>query len=306
MRIAIIGSGGVGGYFGGKLAHAGNDVIFLARGAHLNALKTNGLTIQSINGDFNIPTVHATDSIAQIGPVDLIILGVKAWQVKEVARQFPTLLHQDTVILPLENGVMAATEIQDVIEPHHVMGGLCRIFSKIIAPGVISHFGIEPTIVFGELDGSISKRATAIKILLDEAGIHNKLSTDIQAELWKKFIGICVSGLLAVTRCNYGELRSLPETRQLMIELLTEIYDLALKMGIHLEPDTLSKSISFIDAIPAESTSSLTRDVWEGKPSEIDYQNGTVVKLGEKYGVPTPVNRFIYNCILPMEKKARK
>jgi 2-dehydropantoate 2-reductase len=306
MRIAIIGCGGVGGYFGGKLAKAGNDVTFFARGEHLKALQANGLTVKSILGDFKIDRVKATDSIKQIGNVDLIIMAVKAWQVKDLALQLRDIVDKDTKIIPLQNGVMAAEEIVETIGAEYVIGGLCRMFSKIESPGVICHFGVEPMIVFGERDGSISARTMKLKTLFDSAAILSKTSDNIQAELWRKFIVICVSALLAVTKCNYGELRELQETRQMMIDLLTEIYTLSQKIGISLEPDIVSKSVGFIDSLPYESTSSLTRDVLEGKPSEIDYQNGTVVKLGEKYGVATPTNKFIYHCILPMEKKARK
>jgi 2-dehydropantoate 2-reductase len=142
--------------------------------------------------------------------------------------------------------------------------------------------------------------------LFDKSGINSKISNDINSDLWKKFISICASGLLAVTKTTYGELRELKETRQMMIDLLTEIYQLSQKIGIQIEHDFLDKTISFIDSFPYDSTGSLTRDVWEGKPSEIDYQNGTVVKLGQKFGIDTPINRFIYNCILPTELKARK
>ncbi len=142
--------------------------------------------------------------------------------------------------------------------------------------------------------------------MFDKAGISSEISEDITADLWKKFIGICVSGLLAVTKTTYGELRELKETRQLMIELLNEIYLLSQKTGIKIEPGFVEKTISVIDSYPYGSTSSLTRDVWEGRPSEIEYQNGAVVRLGEKFGVDTPVNRFVYNSILPMEMKARK
>lgn len=188
----------------------------------------------------------------------------------------------------------------------NIIGGLCRIISKIDSPGVINHFGIEPTIVFGELDNSKTERLYKIKTVFDSAEIKTVISDDIISDLWKKFIAICVSGLLAVTKTTYGELRELKETRQLMIELLSEIYNLSQKIGVKIESDFLDKTVSFIDSFPYDSTSSLARDVWEGKPSEIEYQNGTVVKLALKYGIDIPVNRFVYNCILPMEIKARK
>ena len=306
MKIAIIGTGGVGGYFGGKLAKAGYDVTFLARGEHLLAIQQKGLTVKSILGDFKIDPVKVTDRIDTIGLTDLVILGVKAWQVRDISKELVTIIKKDTTILPLQNGVMAANELMENIRSENIIGGLCRIISKIEAPGVINHFGLEPLIIFGELDKTGTERIDLIKAIFDKAGISSEISKDIIADLWKKFIGICVSGLLAVTKTTYGELRDLKETRQLMIELLNEIYLLSQKTWVEIEPGFVEKTISVIDSYPYGSTSSLTRDVWEGRPSEIEYQNGAVVRLGEKFGVDTPVNRFVYNSILPMEMKARK
>ncbi|MDX5436608.1 MAG: 2-dehydropantoate 2-reductase, partial [Pontibacter sp.] len=187
-----------------------------------------------------------------------------------------------------------------------ILGGLCRIISKIEAPGVINHFGVEPTIIFGELDNQPTARTLQLQQLFEQAGILAKVATNIQAELWKKFIGICVSGLLAVTRSTYGQVLELPQTRHLMVELLTEVCALAQHAGIQIEADFVARTILNFEALPPESTASLTRDVWEGKPSEIEYQNGTVVRLAEKYNVPVPVNRFVYYCILPMERRARE
>ena len=306
MKIAIIGAGGVGGYFGGKLARAGYDVTFLARGEHLNAIQQNGLTIKSIQGDFTVAPVKATDRISAIGSVDLVILAVKAWQIKEIATELAVVAGRDTMVLPLQNGVSAADELKEVLEEKNIIGGLCRIISKIESPGVINHSGIEPVIVFGELDNAETARIQKLKAVFDHAGITARISDDIMADLWKKFIPICVSGLLAVTGTTYGELRELRETRQLMIELLDEIFRLSKQIGIRIEPDFVAKAVAFIDTFPYDSTSSLTRDIWQGKPSELEYQNGTVVKLGELYKVETPVNRFVYNCLLPMEIKARK
>jgi len=306
MKIAIIGTGGVGGYFGGKLAKTGYDVTFLSRGEHLKAIQQNGLTVKSINGDFKVDSVKATDRMDTIGFVDLVILGVKAWQIKDITKDLITIIKKDTIVLPLQNGVLAVDELKENIKKENIIGGLCRIISKIDSPGVINHFGIEPTIAFGELDNSKTERLYKIKTVFDSAEIKAVISDDIIADLWGKFIVICVSGLLAVTKTTYGELRDLKETRQLMIELLTEIYNLSQKIGVKIESDFLDKTVSFIDSFPYDSTSSLTRDVWEGKPSEIEYQNGTVVKLAMKYGIDTPINRFVYNCILPMDLKARK
>ncbi|HBS88177.1 MAG: 2-dehydropantoate 2-reductase [Bacteroidetes bacterium GWF2_38_335] len=305
MKIAIIGAGGVGGYFGARMAKAGFDVTFLARGEHLKAIKKNGLTVKSISGDFHLNNVKATDNIQDLKEIDLVILAVKAWQIKEIRDDIKTIIHSNSTIIPLQNGVLATEELMESIDKSNILGGLCRIISKIEAPGVINHFGVTPAIVFGELNKSDSERTRNLKTIFDKAEIGSKISNDIESEIWKKFIAICVSGLLAVTKTTYGELRELRETRQMMIDLLNEIYLISQKAGVAIESGFVEKSVSFIETFPYDSTSSLTRDVWEGRPSEIDYQNGTVIKLGEKYGVETPVNRFIYNCILPSELKAR-
>lgn len=306
MKIAVIGTGGVGGYFGGKLAEAENDVTFVARGAHLSAIRNHGLKVNSVLGDFLVKNIKATDKITDIKSPELIILGVKAWQIKEIRDDLKKILLSNTIILPLQNGVLAADELAEKIDKSNILGGLCRIISKIESPGVISHLGVTPTIVFGELDKSKSERTTEIQKCFEKAGIESRVTEDIESELWKKFIAICVSGLLAVTKTTYGEMRGLKETRQMMMDLLNEIYSLSQKIGVKIESDFLAKTISFMDSLPYDSAASLTRDVWEGKPSEIEYQNGTVVRLGEQYGVDTPVNRFVYNCILPGELKARR
>jgi 2-dehydropantoate 2-reductase len=305
MKIAIIGSGGVGGYFGARLVRAGFNVTFVARGEQLKVMLGKGLTIKSILGDFKVDNLKVTDKITDIAQPDLVILGVKAWQIKEIRDDLKRILHQDTIILPLQNGVLAAEELSEKIDRQRVLGGLCRIFCKVESPGVINHSAVTPAIVFGEMDKSKTERLVKVQKILNTADIVAKISDDIEADLWRKFISICTSGLLAVTKTTYGELRSLKETRQLMIDLLTEIYLLSQKIGVNIESDFVEKSVSFIDSYPYDTTSSLTRDVWENKPSEIEYQNGTVVRLGEKYRINTPVNRFVYYSILPGELKSR-
>lgn len=209
------------------------------------------------------------------------------------------------MILPLQNGVLASKELSDMIDKKNILGGLCRIISKIDSPGVIHHIGVTPTIVYGELDKSTTERIDKIQNIFQNAGIESKISEDIEADLWRKFIAICVSGLLTVSNTTYGELREIKETRQLMIDLLNEIFLLSQKIGVNIETDYVDITVSFIDTFPYDSTSSLIRDVWDKKPSEIEYQNGTVVRFGEKYEIETPINKFVYNCILPNELKAR-
>lgn len=306
MNIAIIGTGGVGGYFGGKLAKAGNHVTFIARGEHLKAIREKGLLVKSIKGDFLIHPAHVTDKIEEIVSPDLIILGVKAWQVKELAIQLKSIVKPDTTVLPLQNGVLAAEELLSALSPQQVIGGLCRIFSKIEAPGIISHFGVEPEIVLGELDNSKTVRVESIRQLLEKADIKAQIAENIQTELWKKLMIIGSGGLLALTRSTYGGVRENAETRKLMHALLGEIHQVSKKAGACIEEDFVGKTMKYIDTYPYDSTTSLARDIWEDKPSEIEYQNGTVFRLGEKYQVETPVNRFVYHCLLPMERRARK
>jgi 2-dehydropantoate 2-reductase len=306
MKIGIIGTGGVGGYFGGRLAKAGFDVTFISRGKNLKALQENGLTVKSILGDFKIDKVNVTDKFESLNKADLILICVKAWQVKEIGEKLKRVINNNTVVIPLQNGILAVDELRENLLEVNIAGGLCFIISKLESPGVINHFGIEPSIVFGEINNNNNGRLKKIKEAFDRAEIKSKISADIYADLWKKFITICVSGLLAVTKTTYGQLREFPETRSMMIDLLNEIYELSKKAGVKIKTDFVEKTVALIDTYPYDSTSSLTRDVWEGKPSEIEYQNGTVVMLGEKYGIDTPVNRIVYNRILPMELKARK
>jgi 2-dehydropantoate 2-reductase len=304
MKIAIIGCGGVGGYFGGRLAQSGANVTFVARGEHFRKIKETGLKVKSIKGSFEIFPVNIVEKIEELSDPNLVMICTKAWQVREIAHQLKNVINKNTVMLPLQNGVLAADELSDVLGSEHVIGGLCRIFSKIESPGIIVHSGVDPAILFGELNNEKTDRVNKIKEIFDKAGIYTKIPDDIHAELWKKFISICISGLLAITRSNYGQVREIKEARELMIEVLNEGYALSQKAGIKIESDFINKTVAFIDSFPPETTSSLTRDVWEGNPSEIEYQNGTIVKLAKKFGIETPVNRFIYNCILPMEKRA--
>jgi 2-dehydropantoate 2-reductase len=305
MNISVIGAGGVGGYFGGRLALAGNEVTFIARGAHLNALQQTGLSVKSILGDFTIKPVAASNDYASVTNAELILVCTKAWQVKDVAKAIAPFINDETMVLPLQNGVLAAEELGQFIPQRNIVGGLCRIFSMIESPGIINHIGIDPTIIFGELNNQQTERTELLKKLFSEAKTTTILSKNIQSDLWKKFLMICSSALLAITKTNYGELRSLPETRMLLHELYLEIYEVAIASGIMLPEDIVEKTMKAVDTFPADSTSSLTRDVWEGSPSEIEYQNGTVVRIAQKYGIPVPVNRFVYYSVLPMEVKAR-
>ena len=305
MKIAIIGTGAVGGYFGAKLAQAGFSVNFLARGKQLAAIPGNGLTIKSILGDFQVSDLQATDKISKLGLSDLIIIGTKAWQIVEIREPLQEILKESSIILPLQNGVLAAEELAISIDKKQIIGGVCRIISKMEAPGVINHFGATPSIVFGALEQTEHQVMENIKSIFDQAGIESRISHSIKTDIWKKFAFICVGGLMAVSRSTLGEIRSLPETRGMLENLITEILTLARKIGIELGVDFIKQTLDFIDSLPADTTFSMARDIWDGRPSELDYLNGAVVQLGEKYQVETPINRFVNNVLKPLELKAR-
>jgi 2-dehydropantoate 2-reductase len=305
MEIAIIGTGGVGGYFGARLAQAGNNVTFVARGAHGEAIKTNGLQLLSPKGDYLVENAKAVDSPLKLDNPDLVLIGVKAWQVKEVALQLKEVISEDTVVISLQNGVMAAKELSEVLPQKNVMGGLCNIFSKIKEPGVIEHMSAEPHIIFGELDHSITERAEKIRDTFNKAKIKNKLSEYIQGDTWKKFMLICLGGLGALTRANYGVLCQTPELKNMMVKMLYEMYAVSQKEGIHLPESIKEKTLALTMSFAPSANSSMARDIWAGRPSELEYQNGSVVHLAEKHGIEVPVNYFIYHTLLPQEKKAR-
>lgn len=306
MNISIIGAGGVGGYFGGRLAQAGNNVTLVARGQHAKSMISNGLQLLSPNGDYLIKNASVVDSPLKIVEAELILIGVKAWQVKEVACQLKSVILDHTVVIPLQNGVMAAQELLDVLPKQNVMGGLCNIFSKIKEPGVIEHMSAEPYLIFGELDNTITKRANQIQEVFNEAGIKNKLSDYIQADTWKKFLQICLGGLGALTRANYGVLCNTPELKQMMVDMLGEIYAIAKAEGIKLPVETKENTLKTTMSFAPSANSSMARDIWAGRPSELEYQNGSVVKLAKKHGIDVPVNHFIYYTLLPQELEARK
>ena len=306
MRIAVIGAGGVGGYFGGRLAEAGEDVTFLARGRTLEALRTNGLRIRSPLGDAAIEPVSVAEDPAEVGPADLVILGVKAWQVPDVARTLGPMIGEGTSILPLQNGVEAPDQLIEVLGAGPVLGGLCKIISKIEKPGVIQHIGTEPFIEFGELDSRPSARVQAIHAALQHAGITVRISGDIRAAMWLKFLFIAsVSGVGAVTRVPIGTFRQIPETRAMLRQAMEEIRDVGLARGLELPSGCVDATLHFVDGLPESGTASMQRDLMDGSPSELDSQNGAVVRLAEAAGVAVPVNTFLYHALLPSERLAR-
>lgn len=306
MRIAIFGTGGAGGYFGGKLAKAGEDVVFIARGEHLRAIRDNGLQIDSVDGPFTVAPARATDDPAQAGPADVVIVGVKAWQVSEAAVAMRPLVGPETFVVPLQNGVEAPSQLAGVLGEEHVLGGLAKVFSFIAGPGRIRHLGGPSQIAFGELDGRRSDRAARFRDVLTRAGIAAEIPPDIHAALWEKFLFIApMGGVGAVTRMPLGVTRAIPETRAMLMQGMREIEAVARAGNLPLPQDIVATTMEFVDGFPPEGTLSLQRDIAAGRPSELEAWNGAVVRLGRQAGVATPLHEFLYHSLLPLELSAR-
>jgi 2-dehydropantoate 2-reductase len=306
MRIAVFGAGAVGGYFAGRLAQAGEEIVLIARGEHLQALRQHGLRVDSIKGDFVALPSLATDDPRQAGAVDVVLVGVKAWQVPEAAQAMRPLIGPETFVVPLENGVEAPDQLAAVLGTEHVLGGLCKIFSFLAGPGHIRHAGMEPYVAFGELDNRPSERAERLRRAFEQAGVVAEIPPDIQVAMWEKFLFIAsFSGVGAVTRAPAGVLRNLPETRQMLEQAMSEVLSVAQGRGIALSEETVAGALALIDSMPHGGTASMQRDIIAGRPSELEAQNGAVVRLGRENGVATPLHAFIYHSLLPLEQRAR-
>jgi 2-dehydropantoate 2-reductase len=298
MRIVVFGTGGVGGFFGGRLAQAGEEVTFIARGEHLRAIKASGLRVDSPIGDFVIYPARATDNVNEVGETDLVILGVKAWQVPEAARAIKSLVGSSTTVLPLQNGVDAVPQLVSELGSEDVIGGLCRIVSFVVAPGHIRHAGFEPTIIIGELDNKRTERITKIEELFKHAGLDTTIAADIQVALWTKFLFIAsFSGIGALANAPAGVLRSDPKWRALMLSAMEEIYALAHARGVKLPSESVDKVMAAVDGLPDDVTSSMQRDIAAGKPSELESQNGAVVRMAHDSGIEVPTHTLIYQTL---------
>lgn len=306
MRIAVLGVGGVGGYFGGRLADAGEDVVFIARGEHLDALRSKGLRVDSIAGDFHVQPVSATDNPGEVGPVDAVLLAVKAWQVPEAAQAMDPLIGRDTFVVPLENGVEAPSQLVEALGSEHVLGGLCALISFISGPGHITHAGYEPSVAFGELDNRRSQRAEQLRDAFTRAAVKADIPEDIHVAMWRKFLFISgFGGVASVVQLPAGQWRSVEPTRALLQSAFEEVEAIARAAGIQLPADAVASALDTVDGLPDHGTASMQRDITDGKPSEIEAQTGAIVRLGRTHGVPTPVNDFIYAALAPRERRAR-
>jgi 2-dehydropantoate 2-reductase len=306
MRIAVVGTGGVGGYFGGRLAQAGEDVVFLARGAHLRAIQEHGLQVESVDGDFTVRPAHATNDPAQIGPVDLVLLTVKGWQVPQAIETMGPLVGSETFVVPLLNGVEAPGQLAATFGTRSVLGGLCGLFGSVVGPGHMRNVFPRPFVTIGELDHEPSERCDHLRMAFERAGVQASIAANIHAALWEKlmFVGP-FGGVGAVTRAPVGVLRSQVETRSLLEGTMREVFVLARARGVYVADEAVEKALALIDHSPEQATASMQRDIMAGRPSELESQLGVVVRLAHLAGVDVPLHMFLYACLLPQERKAR-
>lgn len=307
MNILIFGIGGIGGYFGGKLAQSGFDVTMLARGEHLEMIKKNGIEVESINGNFKVKPNLATDKLTEVPTPDLVILGVKSWQIQEVAKQIKPILSAETMVLPLQNGANNVEKLQEVLNKKNILAGLCHLVSFVEKPGKIKHISFDPHITFGEIDNSNSERIKQLKSIFDKAEISNFNPKNIQLEIWKKFLFIAtISGIGGLTRASIDKIRKSEYLYDLLQKTAQEIKLVANAKGILLTAEHLKNAFEIIDNQPPGTTASTQRDIMAGRPSELENFNGFIVKEAEKLKIATPVNKMIYECLLPMEREARE
>lgn len=308
MKFAIFGTGGVGGYFGGRLAQAGEDVTFIARGNHLSVIQQTGLSVDSIRGDFVVHPAKATDSTQSVGAVDVVILAIKGWQLDEAILQMKPLIGDATLIVPLLNGIEHMEALGNAFGREHVLGGVCRISAFIAEAGHIKHVGIDPFIAFGELNREMSERVSKLyDVFKNISGVTVEASGNIELAMWEKYLLISAfSGVGAVTRSPVGMFRSIPETRAMFRRALEEVVLVANSRGVGLTEKSVQAVMDRIDQTQPDTMASMQKDVLAGRPSELESQTGALVRMARAATVSVPTHEFIYASLLPMEKKARQ
>lgn len=298
-----MGTGGVGGYFGGRLAAAGEDVSFIARGAHLEALTTKGLRVQSPKGDFHVParrrlgedgpTIRASSEPKALGPADVVLFTVKMYDVPGAAEFIRPLIAKDTVVITLQNGVEAVDLVSAAIGREHVAGGVAYVAAVITEPGVIKHTALD-RLIFGELDGQVSDRLSRFKRACEGSGFDSTLSERIELDLWSKFSRLSVfSGMTAVTRSPIGPLRADPQLMEMVKAACEESIAVGRARGVPIPDSLMDEIVTMFHGMPPQSKSSMLEDLERGKRLELPWLSGAVVRLGAEAGVPTPIHQFI-------------
>jgi 2-dehydropantoate 2-reductase len=298
VRIAVMGSGGIGGYFGGRLAQAGHDVVFVARGAHLAALRANGLRVESPLGDIRVPRVEVTDNPAGIDTVEIVLFGVKLWDTLQAAEAIKPLVRDDTGVVSFQNGVVKDDILRQVLGSTAVIGGASYIAATIAEPGLIRHSGTLQQLVFGEYDGTLSPRVQRLRDACAEAGIDVEASDRIEQTIWEKFVFLVgLSGTTSLARTAIGPIRSHERSRAFLHDVMDEVVQVARAQRVPLPADYAVERLAFIDSVSPATTSSMHHDLERGNRLEVAWLSGDVVERGARLGVPTPCNRAIYDIL---------
>lgn len=306
MRIAIMGSGGVGGYFGAKLARAGCDVTFIARGTHLEAMRKNGLLVESGSGKIHIESPKATSDPASVGTVDLVMFGVKLWDTETAARAILPLVGPQTGVVSFQNGVQKDELLRSVVRENAVMGGVCYIAATITRPGVIQHGGAMQKLVFGEYSDKSPQRAQDFLEACKKAGIDAEISADIRRATWEKFVFLVgLSATTATMRAPVGAVRANPRSRSMLLDAMREVVAVGRAEGVALAADFADNRLAFCDNLPSEMSASMRNDLERGNRLEVEWLSGDVVGRGARLGIPTPVNKTVYD-ILSLHAQGRQ
>ena len=300
MKIAIIGAGGVGGYFGARLAAAGNEVHFVARGAHLKAMRENGLKLKSGFGDIALKPVNATDDAAGVGPADIVLFCVKLYDTESAAAKLGPLVGRDTLLIPLQNGVDSAERMAAVVPKENVVGGVAYISATIEQPGVIAHLNKVHRLEFGRLDGKPDDRLAKFEGAGKAAGFVAQHRTDIGIALWEKFLFLAsFAAITAGARVDNGTIQKIPALAALLRDAIGEVAAVARAKGVALATDAVDRSFANAANLPPQMKASMAHDLDRGNRLEVDGLSGTIMRMGQELGVPTPVHRALYAILLP-------
>jgi 2-dehydropantoate 2-reductase len=294
----IFGTGGVGGYFGAKLARAGFDVKFVARGQHLAALREQGLTVESQLGNFHLPKIKVSDTPSELGSADYILICVKLWDTESVAREIRPLVGPETTVVSLQNGVRKDDVLRSLLGDRPVVGGISLVSAKILCPGVIRHTGSMQKLIFGEYDSSLSHRLKILVNACRQSNFDAEITTDIRRSIWEKFVFLVgLSATTTATRKSIGEIRSNDKTRALLLDIMRETAAVGRRQGIEFDKNFVEERLAVFDTLPFEVTSSMHHDLEKGNPLEVAWLSGEVARLGAICGIETPLNRAISDIL---------
>ncbi len=298
MRIVVIGTGGVGGYFGARLTEAGENVTFVARGAHLEAIKSRGLTVYSALGDMHLRDVQCTENTRDIGHADIVMIAVKLWATDEAIQTAKPLLGKNTGIISFQNGILAEESLIAAYSSQHAMGGVANIAALIEEPGVIRHNGNMASLAFGELNNTQSERAQSLLTACGRANIKAEIPDDINRAIWEKYIRlVTMSAMTTLCRMPIGPIRDEVHTRNLLSQILAEIIDVGKAKGLKFSDNVLQEQLDIIDGYPPSMVASMCGDLRRGYPLEVPWFSGTIVRLGKELNIPTPANGFVYAAL---------